>query len=581
MRPLKNVSVKIKVMLPVFLLAVLIIATSVKNMNSMKELMNSGNEIADNYASALNKAGEIESLFRQLQGLCYAHIIADEGADKDSVAAYIVQVESELKEIQNEFAASIDSATEAEEQKYFSAFEDASSSCESIFTNVLALSTAGNTQQAIEIANADLADAVEVANTAITNLKDYESQAMDAAVAENQAIYASASHSSIGLLVLCIVIVAITVAICHIELLKPISAMNRKLKQIVDSINEGQGDLTKRVKITGKDELGQLSASANVFIETLQSIIGKVTENAMSLDSIVHQVTSSVSDVNGSSCDISAAMEQLSASMEEVAATASNVNDNTASVGNNVNEIANASAELEAYASEMERRASELEHSAIANKESTSAVIEEILSSLKTAMEDSKSVDKVNELTNEILSISSQTNLLALNASIEAARAGEAGKGFAVVADEIRQLADSSRETASNIQNINNQVTDAVKDLLKCSDELVNYINDNIMPDYDSFVHSGEQYREDAVHVNEIVASFGSQSADLKKIVSEITDAINGISMSIDESTNAITTSAVNTNELVEGITHISGQMETNNEIAVQLKAQADRFVSL
>jgi methyl-accepting chemotaxis protein len=309
--------------------------------------------------------------------------------------------------------------------------------------------------------------------------------------------------------------------------------------------------------------------------------MGKITENAISLDSIVNQVTKSVSDVNGSSCDISAAMEQLSASMEEVAATAANVNENATNVGSSVNEIADASDELVSYANNMEKRASELEHTAIANKNNASEVIEGIIAALKKAMEDSKSVDRVNELTNEILSISSQTNLLALNASIEAARAGEAGKGFAVVADEIRQLADSSRETASNIQNINNMVTDAVKELVRSSDEIVNYINDNILPDYDSFVESGKQYREDAVHVNGIVSDFGNKSSELKRVVSEITDAISGISMSIDESTNAITTSAVNTNELVEGITQISTQMETNNDVAVMLKAEADRFASL
>ena len=118
-----------------------------------------------------------------------------------------------------------------------------------------------------------------------------------------------------------------------------------------------------------------------------------------------------------------------------------------------------------------------------------------IIESLKSAIEESTSVRHVNELTEEILSVSSQTNLLALNASIEAARAGEAGKGFAVVADEIRKLADSTRETANNIQSINAQVTDAVEKLSDSANQLVTYIDDTIMPDYDSFVKTGEQYR--------------------------------------------------------------------------------------
>ena len=121
----------------------------------------------------------------------------------------------------------------------------------------------------------------------------------------------------------------------------------------------------------------------------------------------------------------------------------------------------------------MRNRADELERTAEENKKNTNIIMGDILSALQEAIEESKSVEKVNGLTDEILSISSQTNLLALNASIEAARAGEAGKGFAVVADEIRQLADSSRDTASNIQNINDMVTVAVKELIKSSDEII------------------------------------------------------------------------------------------------------------
>lgn len=140
------------------------------------------------------------------------------------------------------------------------------------------------------------------------------------------------------------------------------------------------------------------------------------------------------------------------------------------------------------YASTMQERAEELKQKAVNNQENTSRMIAGIIESLKSAIEESTSVRHVNELTEEILSVSSQTNLLALNASIEAARAGEAGKGFAVVADEIRKLADSTRETANNIQSINAQVTDAVEKLSDSANQLVTYIDDTIMPDYDSFV---------------------------------------------------------------------------------------------
>jgi methyl-accepting chemotaxis protein len=524
-------------------------------------------------------AGAIDADFKELQAIGYAHIVATTDSEKENGENYMTEVYGDVQTLMTTYEEMLESGSE--EENYYNAYKANYDKFTTVYTNVVSISRTGDTDAAIALANGDLGDVIDATDSSLNDLQTYAYNAMEDAKAYNNTVYAGVIKICIIMLIIGIVIAVLAIASCYLEVVSPIGKINRKLKQIVDGINAGQGDLTKRVKIDGKDELGQLSESANIFIATLQEIMGKITENAISLDSIVNQVTKSVSDVNGSSCDISAAMEQLSASMEEVAATAANVNENATNVGSSVNEIADASDELVSYANNMEKRASELEHTAIANKNNASEVIEGIIAALKKAMEDSKSVDRVNELTNEILSISSQTNLLALNASIEAARAGEAGKGFAVVADEIRQLADSSRETASNIQNINNMVTDAVKELVRSSDEIVNYINDNILPDYDSFVESGKQYREDAVHVNGIVSDFGNKSSELKRVVSEITDAISGISMSIDESTNAITTSAVNTNELVEGITQISTQMETNNDVAVMLKAEADRFASL
>lgn len=136
------------------------------------------------------------------------------------------------------------------------------------------------------------------------------------------------------------------------------------------------------------------------------------------------------------------------------------------------------------YAKEMKKRATALEESAKSNMSNTNLIVTNITNEMQQALNKSNEVEKVSRLTEDILSISSQTNLLALNASIEAARAGEAGKGFAVVADEIRQLADSSRGTANNIQSINESVIDAVNELVASSEKIVGFINETILEDY-------------------------------------------------------------------------------------------------
>ena len=186
--------------------------------------------------------------------------------------------------------------------------------------------------------------------------------------------------------------------------------------------------------------------------------------------------------------------------------------------------------------------------------------------------------NSVKEETGTIESISSQTNLLALNASIEAARAGEAGKGFAVVADEIRQLADSSRDTANNIQAINEHVTSAVYQLIDNSNKIIKYIEETILADYDSFVQAGAQYNEDACYISETMQEFAEKTEKLKELMKNTVESIEGISSGVEQSANAVTSSAVSTSQLVEQMNSIDKEMSESRNTVGELKAQTDVF---
>ncbi|MDE7267596.1 MAG: methyl-accepting chemotaxis protein [Lachnospiraceae bacterium] len=579
MRIFKNMKIRYKIMLPLLTLAAIMLLMGVMSYTGMSRIMATSTDISENTAQCLNLVGEFDANFQQMSRIAYNHIIVEDDETSRKLEVQIDDVFASMKSAQEQFEALLNFGSE--EVSLYEQFTAAYEVFIADFTELITLSANNQDDEALALANGAFTDDIEAVDNCIVQLKNYEMGSVSDGIAANKSAYTTSVAVSSGFLIFGLIMTAGTILLCNVEIVTPILKMNNDLIEMIEDINAGKGDLTRRIIIVGKDEIARLSDSVNKFIETLQGIMSKITENSSALDTIVTQVSENVSSANASSCDISAAMEELSASMEEVAATTSSVNTKSGEVGDNVNEIADASGNLSNYANEMEKRASDLENTAVSNKDNTSRVIEEILGSLKKAMEDSKSVDRVNDLTNEILSISSQTNLLALNASIEAARAGEAGKGFAVVADEIRQLADSSRETASNIQNINNMVTSAVHELVRNSDEIVKYINETILPDYDGFVQSGRQYREDAVHVNEIVTRFNDMSGDLKAIITEIVGSINGISVAIDESANAVTTAAMNTNELVDGISQITKQMEDNSSISIQLKQEAERFVKL
>ena len=351
-----------------------------------------------------------------------------------------------------------------------------------------------------------------------------------------------------------------------------------KMDEIIDSIEEGHGDLSQRLMVLNQDEMGRLAADVNRFIDILARIMKKIHIDSGSLSAIVHDVTEKADSSNSSACDVSAVAEQLSATMEEVSSTVSNVDENANRVLDSLNSLQTTTEEILSYSNEMKTRADELEESARNNKEETRRMIAPILDKIKLAVENSKNVEKVNELTDEILSISSQTNLLSLNASIEAARAGEAGRGFAVVADEIRQLADSSKETASNIQGINGMVIDLVRELIDNSNEILHYVENTILPDYDNFVSSGKHYSDDAAHINEQMIHYAERSGEMVSMVSEMVDSINGITDAVDEGANGVSSVADSIQTLVSEISVINSKMSENEEIAGSLKEEADRF---
>lgn len=384
-----------------------------------------------------------------------------------------------------------------------------------------------------------------------------------------------------GSIVFTILIFVIVVLVSVHLLVTPVKKSSKELEDMVAEVNNAAADLTKRISVNQKDEIGSLVEGVNTFIEALQNVIAGIRDSSVHLNSAFAAVTDSVTSVNGNATDISAVMEELSATMEEVSATLANVNERVERAGQDMDRISEQSDHILHYASEMQDRATQLENTAVTNKDTTSTMIQEILSTLQQAIENSKSVEEVNALTDEILNISSQTNLLALNASIEAARAGEAGKGFAVVADEIRVLADSSRETAGNIQQINAKVVTAVEELVKNSENIVTYINENVLKDYDGFVDSGHKYRADADYINEVMTSFTDSVEYLRQTMNEVVENVNDVSSAVEQGAEGVANAAENTTQLVGEMETIMKEIDDSNQNISDLSTQTKRFINV
>lgn len=391
-------------------------------------------------------------------------------------------------------------------------------------------------------------------------------------------VYISSLVSN-GIVIIISVILIIVAIYCVMKyVIKPIIATNKDIRDIIDGIDNGEGDLTKRVRVISNDEIADLGNGINLFMDKLQEILKLIIENTNYMENVVAEVDGSVVKSNDSASDLSAMTEELSATMQDVGLSVNTINDNADNILKDVEIIATKSDDINQFSKEMKANAEKIESDARYNMVQTGEKVGNILDVLNKAIEDSKSVDQVNNLTNDILNISSQTNLLALNASIEAARAGEAGKGFAVVADEIRQLADSSRETANKIQSINSVVVAAVNNLSDNANNLVSYLQQTILPEFQTFVDGGVKYKENASYIENAMDEFVEKTDVLKKNMDEIAHSINTITTVVDDGAAGVNNAAISTQDLVEDIVNISNKMIENKSIAQNLKNSTNIF---
>ena len=571
----RNGSMAVKLVAILVLMVAVTMVSNVINYDAMVKMNHSIKDVTDSKVPDLQNAYNIQYSLEAVQKDFYRYLATTKGetshtearndyaADREAVADLVQQMYDATegdgqKQIMQKIYDGVNNVLERMDNA-MEKYDDGKSGKVSIEVNVIRV-------------------CMEEVNAYITGIQQKSVNEMDEATAQAHATYQAVSKVCVGMAAVSILVGLAGILVILIGVVKPMRAATRDLMKMITEIDGGSGDLTAHLKARGNDEIGQMVRGFNQFIDVLRNLIEKIKKGSGELEHTAASVDNGVRAAGDKITGTSATMEQLAASMEEVSATVINITENIESIRKDITVMADKTGEGLERVDSIRQKAEGMKADATASQVSAADMVARISGELSTAIEQSKQVEEINKLTDEILSISSQTNLLALNASIEAARAGEAGKGFAVVADEIRKLADESRNTANGIQNISKMVTESVENLAGNAGKMLDFVNQDVLNDYKGMVESGETYNEDAVQMNEMMQDLQSVAENLRRAANEISEAADGVSNAVNQSAAGVSNAAEYTSELAGHMTGINESVEKNVNIAESLKNEVAGF---
>lgn len=573
----KKISTKLILLLPVFILGIVCMMSSLVAIVNIQGVNAKATVITDKYMMGISELAKIQEETNNIHKAALSHVLATDLESMISLVDSIKEQEGVLDGYLEAYLPYVTAEMAGDYESILANFEGLKWE----IANLMAYSANNNNAGAYALANGAIAGYAKGMQDGIDAMTEkMQAQAQDSKEQQN-ATYRQALLFGALFVIISAAALLVTLLSVFQFVIRPLGKTRNEISGIISDIDRREGDLTRRVPIFSNREIAEVGSGINVFMEKLQDIFKVITDNSQKMERLVNEVRDSVLTSNGSVSDLSAVTEELSAAMSEMSNSAAIINTNADAVKKEVDAMAAQTMDIRQYTTEMKGHADSMESAAHANMVSTEQKVNEILEVLEQSIEESKSVNQVNNLTNDILNIASQTNLLSLNASIEAARAGEAGKGFAVVASEISQLATASQSAANRIQSINSVVIHAVNNLVDNANGLVEYMNVSILPEFKNFVTGGSEYRSKANYIENVMCDFSARMDGLQGTIGEIADSIGLITSAIDEGVGGVGNAADSTQVLLSDMESIANHMDENQAIAVNLKRETEIFRQL
>lgn len=379
---------------------------------------------------------------------------------------------------------------------------------------------------------------------------------------------------TIQISLICLIIALAVLNFVVGKVIRHLHKVDNKIYELVHN----EGDLTQTLDVHTGDEMEAIAENVNELLQHIREIMLNISENAEHLKESSGKVSSKLTNGEDEITDVSSVMEEMSAAMEESSASLEQINESIRQIFESIERIYGQAEEGSNSSDVIMKNASEIYNRAVEEKQNAMQQAANMASSVHEKIEKSRDVEKIKELTRNIIHITEETNLLALNASIEAARAGESGRGFSVVADEIGKLALSSAASATEIQNVTAEVIQTVDELAAEAEEMITFMNETAMGGYEKLLETSESYQNNVGNMNEMMQRFTTESGQLKMNMDEIRKSLGDVKIAVSESTAGVTNVTGTAVRLANDISDIGKEADFNLEIVSRLNNEVGKF---